>query len=81
MRYNLDIYRDGEKINTMTSADACAVYKELSKVLYSIHAKRATRTSCQKSGDALTVRLFFGREKTQLNNTYTYIYTFEEVEL
>lgn len=81
MRYNLDIYRDGEKINTMTSADACAVYKELSKVLYSIHAKRATRTSCQKSGDALTVRLFFGREKTQLNNTYTYIYIFEEVEL
>ena len=81
MRYNLDIYRGGEEVNTMTSAEACAVYKELSKVVYSIHAKRATRTSCQKSGDALTVRLFFGREKTQLNNTYTYIYIFEEVEL
>lgn len=81
MRYNLDIYRDGEKVNTMTSADECAAYKELAKVLYSINTKRATRTSCKKNGDALTVRQFFGREKTQLNNTYTYIYTFEEVEL
>lgn len=81
MRYNLDIYRDGEKVNTMTSADECAAYKELAKVLYSINTKRATRTSCKKYGDALTVRQFFGREKTQLTNTYTYIYTFEEVEL
>lgn len=81
MRYNLDIYRDGEKVNTMTSADDCAAYKELAKVLYSINTKRATRTSCQKSGDALTVKQFFGREKTQLTNTYTYIYIFKGVEL
>lgn len=81
MRYNLDIYRDGEKVNTMTSADECAAYKELAKVLYSINTKRATRTSCKKYGDALTVRQFFGREKTQLTSTYTYIYTFQEVEL
>ena len=81
MRYNLDIYRDGKKVNTMTSADECAAYKELAKVLYSINTKRATRTSCKKNGDALTVKQFFGREKTQLTSTYTYIYTFEEVAL
>lgn len=81
MRYNLDIYRDGEKVNTMTSADECAAYKELAKVLYSINTKRATRTSCKKNGDALTVKQFFGREKTQLISTYTYIYTFQGVEL
>lgn len=76
MNYILEIFKDGEKVNTITSNTDQQARNELLKVFYSKEFYN-TKTRISKNYNTLIITQTFAHSF----GTYKYLYTFEEVDL
>ena len=81
MKMSIEIYRNDEKINTITSTDPATIYRNIAQAFRSKDTKMATvKTTYAATGIDKITELFKPSETTN-NATYKYIYFFEDVTL
>ena len=83
MKMLIEIYKNNEKVNEITSTDAKEIYKKIAQIYNAKENKRTTRTTIQTSWNNIhKVTEIYDQTKTQMQNIkYKYIYYFEDVEL
>lgn len=81
MKMILEIYRNGEKVNTITSTDPATIYKNIAQVYRSKDTKRATAKATYTATGIDKITETFKASETTNNATYKYIYHFEGVAL
>ena len=83
MKMLIEIYKNNEKVNEITSTDAKEIYKKIAQIYNAKENKRTTRTTILTSWNNIhKVTEIYDQTKTQMQNIkYKYIYHFEDVEL
>lgn len=81
MKMTIEIYKNKEKVNTMTSEDETRIYKEIAQILFAKEQKRATKTTIDYINNTFKSTQYFDTYKTQLKDTYTYKTVVEGVSL
>ena len=82
MKMEIKIFQNEKQVNEITSTNATDIYKKISQILHAKLTKRATKTQITYSStEILKAVEFYDTSKTQLKDTYTYIYTFKNVSL
>lgn len=83
MRMLIEIYKNGEKVNEITSTEPAEIYKKVAQIYNAKENKRTTRTTIQTSWQEIhKATETYNQTKTQMQNiTYKYIYSFEGVEI
>lgn len=83
MYLKLEIFRNKEKVNEITTEDPKAIYKYIAQIYKGKEDKTTTKTTIKTSwGRIHEATQFFDQNRTQIKNiTYTYKYIFEDVDL
>lgn len=83
MYLKLEIFRNKEKVNEITTEDPKAIYKYIAQIYRGKDEKTTARTTIKTSwGKIHEATQFFDQNRTQIKGiAYTYKYFFKEVDL
>ena len=81
MKMILDIFCNGELINTIKSTEEKAIYKSIAQAYRSKDTQRAKVKATYTAGGIEKLVCVFPSSECTNNNVYKYIYRFENVTL
>ena len=83
MKMLIEIFKNGEKVNEITSTEPTEIYKKIAQIYNAKESGRTTRTTIKTGWNTIQeVTETYNQNKTQINGvSYKYKYYFDGVEL